>query len=86
MKSVIREIYLDNCGFLEKIKSSKKYKEVDKQFQEVYEKLSDGLTEKQTELLDELAYLSMGLEAEHGETYFIVGFKLGLRLCAEALT
>ncbi len=84
MDSVIKELYLDNCSFSEKIVPHEDYKKMHKEYIEIFEKLLKGATKEQTKLLNELFDAGGGLEAELNETHFIEGFKLGLRLAAEA--
>ena len=68
MQSVIKEIYLDNCSYSEKIKLSDEYWKI----------------REQQDLLNALFETDGGLECLSGEINFAEGFKPGVRLVAEA--
>ena len=83
MKSVLRDIYHGDQKNIENFKESKEYWEVHKQYEELYEKLEEGLSEEQKKVLDDLFIMSGGLESEAGCTWFKEGFKMGLLIAVE---
>ncbi|MDE6355673.1 MAG: hypothetical protein K2L67_00305 [Clostridia bacterium] len=85
MKSIIEELYNDNCGFSEKLKPTEKYWEICKQYDEVFNKLLNGTTKEQNELLNELFDYGGLCAGEMSEQHFIEGFKLGFRIAVEVL-
>lgn len=84
MQSVIKEIYLDNGSYSEKIKLSDEYWKMQEEYDEIFEKLLKGATREQQDLLNALFETGGGLECLSGEINFAEGFKLGVRLVAEA--
>ena len=78
-------IYLDNCSYSEKIKLSDEYWKMQEEYDEIFEKLLKGATREQQDLLNALFETGGGgLECLSGEINFAEGFKLGVRLVAEA--
>ncbi|MDE6355782.1 MAG: hypothetical protein K2L67_00895 [Clostridia bacterium] len=86
MKSVIKEIYLENRGYSEKIKPDENYWEIHNNFDKIYEKLLKTATVPQKELLNELYEAGDKIEMEASQTNFIEGFKLGAKFAIEMLT
>lgn len=80
MKSVIEEIYYNVEG---NFKEDKEYWETNKKYGELYDKLSENLTDEQKKLLMEIYNASSGLEASVGCTHFREGFKWGMLVAAE---
>lgn len=80
MKSVIEEIYYNVEG---NFKEDKEYWETNKKYGELYDKLSENLTDEQKKLLTEIYNASSGLEASVGCTHFREGFKWGMLVAAE---
>ena len=85
MKSVLRDIYHGEQRNIENFEESKEYWEVHKQYDELYEKLLQGLNEEQKKILDDLFVMSGGLESEASCTWFKEGFKMGLLIALEVL-
>lgn len=54
------------------------------EYDEIFEKLLKGATREQQDLLNVLFETGGGLECLSGEINFAEGFKLGVRLVAEA--
>ena len=84
MQSVIKEIYLDNCSYSEKIKLSDEYWKMQEEYDEIFEKLLKGAIREQQDLLNALFETDGWLECLSGEIIFAEGFKPGVRLVAEA--
>lgn len=84
MKSILEEIYYCKRGNSEVIEASEEYWKVHKKYEEIYEKLEEGLNDKQKKLLDELFVQGGGLEGEMALSHFKEGFKLGLLVAVEA--
>lgn len=63
MQSVIKEIYLDNCSYSEKIKLSDEYWKMQEEYDEIFEKLLKGATREQQDLLNALFETGGGLNA-----------------------
>ena len=84
MQSVIKEIYLDNCSYSEKIKLSDEYWKMQEEYDEIFEKLLKGAIREQQDLLNALFETDGGLECLSGEINLAEGFKPGVRLVAEA--
>lgn len=80
MKSVIEEIYYN---VEDNFKEDKEYWETNKKYGELYDKLSENLTDEQKKLLMEIYNASSGLEASVGCTHFKEGFKWGMLVAAE---
>lgn len=80
MKSVIEEIYYNVEG---NFKEDKEYWEINKNYGELFDKLSEKLTDEQKKLLIEIYNTSSGMEAEVGRTHFREGFKWGMLVAAE---
>lgn len=69
----------------EKIKLSDEYWKMQEEYDEIFEKLLKGATREQQDLLNALFETGGGgLECLSGEINFAEGFKLGVRLVAEA--
>ena len=85
MNSAIKEIYNRDCTYNESIQLSEEYHKVEKQYNEIYEKLLKSANAEQKKWLDNLFGYGTGLESKIAETHFIEGFKLGLRLATECL-
>ena len=83
MKSVLRDIYHGDQKNIENFKESEEYKEVQRKYGELYEKLEEGLNEEQKKILDDLYLLSGGLESEASCTWFKEGFKMGMLIAVE---
>lgn len=83
MKSVLRDIYHGEQKNIENFEESNEYWEVHKKYDELYEKLLQGLNEEQKKILDDLYVLSGGLESEASCTWFREGFKMGLLIAVE---
>ena len=86
MKSQLEELYYASEGLVERISVSREYKKVNEEFEKVYEGLLESLNEEQKKLLDELYYLSGGLESEAGITHFKEGFKFCMHLIFEGIS
>lgn len=85
MKSVLEELYYASEGLVERIGVSREYRKINEEYEKVYEGLLESLNEEQKKLLDELFYLTGGLESEAGVTHFKEGFKFCMRLIFEGL-
>lgn len=83
MKSVIEEIYYNVEG---NFKEDKEYWEINKNYGELFDKLSEKLTDEQKKLLIEIYNASSGMEAEVGCTHFKEGVRMGMLLAIEALS
>ncbi len=79
--SMIEDLYLDMS---QEFKRSEDYEEVRKDFRKDYEKILKLIPDEKN-LLDDLCYLSGGLESEYGRTCFKEGFKVALLLAAECV-
>lgn len=55
-------------------------------YDEVYEQLLKSLNDEQKKLLDELYFLTGGLESETGINHFKEGFKFCMRLVFEGIS
>lgn len=83
-ESIIAEIYYDNCGQWEKIRSSRLYEQPDDKLEEYHRKLIAGLTEEQKGWLEKILELDGAKEAESSFTNDRAGVRFGLRLAVEA--
>ena len=83
MKSVLRDIYHGDQSNVENFKESEEYWAVHKQYEELYEKLEQGLNDQQKKILDDLFIMSGGLESEASCTWFKEGFKMGMLIAVE---
>lgn len=85
MESVLEELYYASEGLIKRIGVSREYKKLNEEYEKVYEGLLESLNEEQKKLLDELYFLSGGLESETEVTHFKEGFKFCLRLIFESM-
>lgn len=85
MKSVISEIFDGESYRTENIKRSKKYKQLQKTADIVYQRFTDTLNGKQAVMFEEVYNSIIALEAEQSKTSFEDGFKLGLLVAFEAV-
>lgn len=86
MKSVLEELYYAGGGLIEKVSVSEEYKDLNCEYEKLYEKLREGLNDEQKKMLGELYGLTGGLEAETGITHFKDGFKFCMRLIFEGIS
>lgn len=86
MNSQLEELYYASEGLVEKIKRNEEYDKVNYKYDEVYEQLLKSLNDEQKKLLDELYFLTGGLESETGITHFKEGFKFCMRLVFEGIS
>lgn len=86
MKSVLRDIYHGNQANVQNFKESKEYWEASSEYNELYEKLEQGLNDEQKKILDDLFVMTGGLESEASCTWFKEGFKMGLLIAIEVLS
>lgn len=85
IRSVIQELYFDNCGQMEKIGMSKRYELLQKEAFGYYDRLSETLSKEQKGLLEKIWEKSAEQEGESNFSCFRAGLKFGLRLAAEVL-
>ena len=85
MKSEIEELILENCSFMQNIKTTDSYIDLCDDNDKIYKRLKATLNKEQLELLDKLVLNAMGMEAEATESYLLHGFKTGIRLIIECL-
>ena len=85
MESKIIKAFFDGTLSDEMIKSPRndEYKEIDKRETQVYDKLRPQLTGEQLKLFDEFVDLYGDRHALISESYYVRGFKFGLRLAVE---
>ena len=86
MNEFIKSIFMsDTCG-VEKIKipQSKDYVQINKKEDELYEKLKATLSPELFKMLDDFINALLDRHALISEQYYTAGFKIGLRLAAEA--
>ncbi|MDE5721672.1 MAG: hypothetical protein K2I30_02890 [Clostridia bacterium] len=70
----------------ESIKPSVQYMRFSNESDKLYRRLKELLNDEQFDIFDKFINLAMGMESEAIETYFIEGFKMGMRIAAERLT
>lgn len=87
MKSKIIKAFFDGTLSDEMIKSprTKEYKDIDKRETQVYDKLRPQLTGEQLKLFDEFVDLYGERHSLEEESYYIRGFKFGVRLIIECM-
>lgn len=87
MESKIIKAFFDGTLSNEMINSPRtnEYKDIDKRETQVYDKLRPQLTGKQQKLFDEFVDLYGERHSLEEESYYIRGFKFGVRLIIECL-
>ncbi len=79
----IKEIYLSDCGPVDKMKNTEEYDRLTDEVSGYYDKLYKILDGDPKKWLDEIWTLESGLEAEWGFMCFRAGIEFGLRLSQE---
>lgn len=87
MESKIIKAFFDGTLSDDMIKSpsTNEYKDIDKRETQVYDKLRPQLTGEQLQLFDEFVDLYGERHSLEEETYYLRGFKFGVRLIIECL-
>ena len=85
MKSAIEQLILENGAYMEDMRTTETYDNLLSECDKICKQLKATLTPEQAELLDELIYKNMGLEAEATDRFFVHGFKTGIKLIIECL-
>ena len=87
MESKIIRAFFDGTLSDEMIKSprTKEYTDIDKRETQIYDKLRPQLTGEQLKLFDEFVDLYGERHSLEEESYYIRGFKFGVRLIIECL-
>ena len=70
----------------ESIKPSVQYMRFSNESDKLYGRLKEHHNNQKFDIFDKFINLEMGMESEATETYFIEGFKMGMRIAAECLT
>ena len=86
MNEFIKSIFMsDTCGVGKiKLPQDKEYTRINKREDELYEKLKATLSPELFAIFDEFINALLDRHAIISEQYYIAGFKIGLRLAAEA--
>ena len=85
MKSAIEQLILENGTYMEDIRTTETYDKLLGECDNIYKQLKATLNPEQIELLDELVYKNMGLEADATDRFFVHGFKTGIKLIVECM-
>lgn len=85
MKHSIIDYILHNDETHDEVRESKEYRRVsDKRF-EIYEALSESLTDEQKKMFEEFENLGTDEECMRCDEYFKLGLKIGVRFVAESM-
>ena len=84
-ESLIEEIFLDNCGQMEKVNRSKKLVRLQAKSCEQYDRLFAVLDDEHKDWLEKVWDADVARETENIFLHFRAGLKFGLLLTIEAL-
>ncbi len=83
-ESLLKEIYMSDCGPIDKIKNTEEYDRLSDEAEKYYGKLIKVLGKEQKTWLDDLLDLETLIAAEMGFMCFRAGIKFGIQFITEA--
>ena len=83
-ESLLKEIYMSDCGPIDKVKNTEEYDKLTDEVMNYYNKLSEILGEEPKTWLNELYGTETLISSEWGFMCFRAGIKFGIRFITEA--
>ena len=84
-RSLLEELYYDNCGQMEKIRMSDRLARFEEDAEELFGKLSAALDDEHRQWLDKLRETVFFRDTEYSYLNFRAGLQFGVRFAVEAL-